>query len=482
MRGDSPALIGAVVFASVACTRQSVPSAVDDASYALDADAETSSTLGWARRYGGADRDFPIALTVDTSRELFVATSTSSSLVDFGAGSIPCDAPCIVLAGVDARGRTAWSRAYAPRSSASAVAFEADVGGGLFLAGNLFADADLGGPGLVAPSCTSVDRPDAYVARLDVDGYTLWAKRFGDCDVQTASALAIDGTDAVLAGTFQSTIDFGLGPLHAVGARDVFLARLDAGGSVAWSKGFGGVGSASVANVVADVAVDSAGEAVTTGSFEGTIDFGGGASSSAGGADVFVAKLDAAGNHVWSARFGDGADQRGLGVAIDPSGDVVVTGRMRGRCDFGGGELVSDAGDGAFVVKLRADGAHVWSKVFGANDARPTRAAFDAQGDVLLCGEFSGVIDFGGGSLDSGGPSSRAMFLAKLDRDGAHLWSRAFGGASGSAFGAGIVVDSLGDAVVLGGLTGTLDLGAFFGTASFTDEGGGDVFLAKLAP
>ena len=100
------------------------------------------------------------------------------------------------------------------------------------------------------------------------------------------------------------------------------------------------------------LAVDASDYIVLTGSFEGVLDCGGGALTSAGGKDAFVAKLDPLGNHVWSARFGDADDQEGKGVAVDASGSLFVTGEFSGAIDFGTGVHVSTGDADIFVARL----------------------------------------------------------------------------------------------------------------------------------
>ena len=54
-----------------------------------------------------------------------------------------------------------------------------------------------------------------------------------------------------------------------------------------------------------------------------------------GGYDIFLAKFDPAGTHVWSRRFGDIDDyQEALSVATGPSGVVVIAGYFRGDGGF----------------------------------------------------------------------------------------------------------------------------------------------------
>lgn len=88
------------------------------------------------------------------------------------------------------------------------------------------------------------------------------------------------------------------------------------------------------------VDTDGSGNVLLTGTYRGSVDFGGGPLVSAGGGkDVFLAKFDAAGNHLWSGGFGDWWDDVGYGVTVDATDNVIVTGTSRNQIDFGLGPL-----------------------------------------------------------------------------------------------------------------------------------------------
>ena len=99
---------------------------------------------------------------------------------------------------------------------------------------------------------------------------------------------------------------------------------------------------------------NTSGNATITGEFQGTVSFGGAALVSAGGQDAFVVKLSGLdGSHLWSERFGGSSTDSGRSVAEDASGNAIVTGSFRDTVDFGGGALTSAGGADVFVVKLR---------------------------------------------------------------------------------------------------------------------------------
>jgi hypothetical protein len=102
------------------------------------------------------------------------------------------------------------------------------------------------------------------------------------------------------------------------------------------------------------VAVDRDGDVLLlTGSITGDIDFGGGPRMSLGKVDLAVAKFDPSGNHLWSQRFGGPQDDIGAGLAVDPLGNVLLTGNnLGGGLDFGGGVLPNAGSRDIFVASL----------------------------------------------------------------------------------------------------------------------------------
>jgi hypothetical protein len=142
--------------------------------------------------------------------------------------------------------------------------------------------------------------------------------------------------------------------LTAAGGDDVFVAKLDPTGAPIWSKSFGDEFDQQATNV----ALDAKGQPVVVGTFASTIDFGGGTLTSTGGqadsgANIFVAKFDTAGNHLWSRGFGGPAGQTPSALAVDSTGAAILTGTFNGTIDFGGNPMMNTGGTDVFLAKLR---------------------------------------------------------------------------------------------------------------------------------
>ncbi len=274
---------------------------------------------------------------------------------------------------------------------------------------------------------------------------------------------------------------------------------------VSWSRRFGGTGD----DRVAAVAVDGAGNSIVTGKYVGAVDFSGtGTVASAVHTsvsylgtptpDLFVAKHDAAGNHLWSRSYGnDGSGENGLGLATDTAGNIYVVGVVANginvaRVDFGCTTAdYQGAGLNAFVLRLDAEGRCAWVRFLGGNYLETARSiAVDGAGNVYVAGSFESAVNFDGqdplyaspfrrvarGTLGPiyNGPSSSDGFVMKYGPSGAVQWVRRFGGTSVDGA-TSLSIDRTDNGVVL---TGTFYEGGDFedsdGTSKLALVGQGD--------
>jgi hypothetical protein len=262
--------------------------------------------------------------------------------------------------------------------------------------------------------------------------------------------------------------------------QDGFLVKYSSTGAHVWSKRFGGAGY----DQGTGVAVDGSGNVVVVGTFEGTIDLGGGAFASAGGRDMFAAKYSATGAHLWSKRFGGTGHEDVRGVAVDGSGDVFLTGQFLGTIDFGGPPLTSAGYDDIFLAKLSGvGGTHSWSRRMGSSSAPDAGygVAVDGSGNVAITGYFAGSnADFGGGQIVA---QMYDIFVARYSSTGAYLSAGRCGDPAGqfdNQYANGIAFSG-GNVFITGHFLGTLDFGAG-GRATSTPFGASDAYLANVGP
>jgi hypothetical protein len=288
-------------------------------------------------------------------------------------------------------------------------------------------------------------------------GDVLWAHQLGDASDQTGRRVAAGPDGSVfLGGHFYGAIALGDDAIVSEDGVDIFLARLDGDGTPIWTRPIGGDGDNDGA---VRIAADPEGGVVLAGSFTGTVDLGGGPFSSPNDDDAFVARYDGAGNHLWSKHYDTTASEKVLAVALDPlNGDVLLAGNDSGPVDFGGGDVAFAGGLDGFVVRLDPSGNHLWSRGFGGPFGDfITSVAVDDVGRVAFGGGARTGIDLGEGLEPHQGDGSRDAFIALYDQRMMPIWAHTFPDPGEEEV--GHVVDDGSGVVFSGSFESSIDLG-----------------------
>jgi hypothetical protein len=350
-----------------------------------------------------------------------------------------------------------------------------DTIGDVVVAANLVGSVDFGtGPVQAQGNTASI-----VVAKYDCMGTPMWTKLFGmplSPSGDVPFAITTDALNAILiTGYFTDSIDFGCGALQGDVGTTGFILKLDASGACVWSKRFGGLNGGGITNEGQGIAVDSANSVLVAGLFRGTNNFGGGPIMSTGNGDLFVLKLDAAGNFGWVKDFGAIGGLVPARMTMDAGGNLILCGmNENASLNFGGGPLSQSS---MFLAKLDPTGGYIWAESVGNMNA-PTYCyglATDGSGRSLVGGEYFGSPNFGGGPL-SPGP---AVFVAGFSPAGAFLFSHAGLPTMGMLPDVGAVaVNKNGNGLFVGDFVTTINLA---GPALMT-TGGRDMFVLELDP
>jgi hypothetical protein len=309
-----------------------------------------------------------------------------------------------------------WSEGYGDGSGyQGGHAIAADPGGEIVVAASFAGTIDFGGGPLVSAVPEEMFDTDVALVKLTADGAHVWSKAFGAGGKQRATDVAVDAAgNIVIAGTFDTTLDFGAGPLSGGPG---FIAKLDPSGSLLWAKGI------STDNAIY-AALDGAGSIFVAVGCKAGDDFGGGPLAVAGLTDACVIKLDPDGAHVWSRALGGPSYDFPTDVAIGPAGEVVVVGGFKESIDLAGS--IKSAGDfDAFVARLDDGGAPLWGRGYGGPGTdEATGVVWSADGPIVT-GHFIGDVNFGGGGI---GGIGHAGFVVGLNDGGKHRFSTSFRG------------------------------------------------------
>jgi hypothetical protein len=317
-----------------------------------------------------------------------------------------------------------------------------------------------------------------------------WAKRIGGTTADKGNAIVSDASGNVYTiGSFEGAIDFNPGPGAAVlisnGNADVFVEKLDASGNFAWVKRIGGTG----ADYGNSIAIDGNGDLYIIGSVIGTVDMDPGTAVlnyTSAGEDVFIEKLDAAGNLIWVKEIGGSGYEYASKIKTDAANNIYFSGQINSVTDFdpgaGAALLTPVLSTDGFFAKWDAAGNYMWAKQLSV-DQSYLRAPFmdvDAAGNVYATGNFRNSVDLdpGAGMSNFTSNGMEDYYALKLDASGTLLWAHTFGGTS-IDFGNSIAADGSGNAYITGTFSGSID---FDPGAATNDLIGGlaDVFIQKL--
>jgi len=346
-----------------------------------------------------------------------------------------------------------WAKSFGGTGTDYGCAVAADTNGNIFVTGYFTGTANFGGADL-----TSAGGWDVFLAKYSPSGAHLWSKRFGGTGDERPYSIALDASGNIFLGG---------------GLPGGSLMKLSPQGDIQWTAGAG--------VSVNSVAVDSQGNLIATGYYNGTVPWISPWASY--GEDSVLMKFSPIGTLLWAKTFDTtGGSDHGSGVTVDkrinpvtglPYDNILLSGFIgSGGLDFGGGTMILTGG---YLAKFSAAGTHIWSKQCGPGTVRPQVVAVDSNGDVAVSGDFRFQTDFGGGNIL--GTSGYNMFVAKYSgSDGSYRWARSMLN-SYITEPSSITVDAQNNVILAGYFQSTCDFGnQSFSTISLSNYNG---FLAK---
>lgn len=370
----------------------------------------------WAKKMGSISASsggaFAEAITLDISGNVFIA-GIFWATVDFDPGSgtnnlTSCSFPSTSFADgfilkLDASGNFILARqlkAYYSEIRIHSIAI--DNFGDVYTTGSIKDSVDFD-PGI--GSYVLEAGFGIFVLKLNNLGNFLWAKKMGGnipTHTDSGQSLALDAANNVyVAGYFGDIEDFdpGTGTFYLASTyRNGFISKLDPLGNLLWAKKIGN----DTGDVFAlSIAIDNSDNIYTTGYFSGPQDFDPGigvySMSDYGNYDIFIEKLDPAGNFVWAKGVGSSGQDYSASIAVDIIGDIYTTGFFQDTADFdpsaGVYNLISTTSSSGYLYKLNASGDFVWAEHIDGPSYGGS-ITVDANGSVYSTGYFATIIDY----------------------------------------------------------------------------------------
>ena len=307
----------------------------------------------------------------------------------------------------------------------------------------------------------TVEDFDFWILKLDAENNIQWSKTFGGSEDDRGNDIlqTKDGGFAILGYSTSSNLDV---PGNA-GSQDFWMIKLDANGTISWSKTFGYLG-ADFGTTLLQTADNSY---LITGVLDVTASGGQGNSRNSqrhAGGDIWAIKLSENGDLQWSKYFGGSFTDAPFGIVETEDHNFIIA----GSSDSADVDISNNNGSYDFwVLKITSNGSLLWERSFGGSEIDEARAITATNdGNFIIVGDTRSAdkdVSNNNGAAD--------VWILKMNLDGNLIWERTIGGSSFDV--ARSVARAQDNGFIISGSSRSLNEG-------FTNQGQNDALLLKI--
>jgi hypothetical protein len=323
---------------------------------------DPSGNFLWVKQFGGPNAEWCTSLKIDASGNIYCAGSFYNCTGDFdpgpGSSTLTAVGTDMFIVKLNASGNFVWAKRIGGSGDDELQGLDVDASGNVYYTGYFQSTADFN-PGASVNNLVSAGGEDGFVAKLDVNGNYVFAKRIGGTgnDYTNSANLSSSG-NLIIGGGFASTCNFDPGvsnyTLTATGSYDGMIASFNTSGNFQWIKPVG--------DFVLHLDLDAFDNIYVQGNFNTTMDADPGPSvvsfTSVGSSDLFIGKYNPTGNFMWAGQIGGSSYEDGWEICADNSGSVYSLYIFSTTVDFdpnsGVVNLTSFGFQDAAILKLNA--------------------------------------------------------------------------------------------------------------------------------
>ena len=311
----------------------------------------------WAKSIGEDGNDAGQSIHTDAANNVFVSGYFQSATITFGVNILTNSSnkgtSDIFIAKYNATGNVVWAKSAGGTSYDFGTGISNDANGNVLLTGYFKSPVLTLGDITLKNATPDGTVSDIFVAKYDPLGNVLWAKSAGGSTDDGSNSISTDASGNIyIAGYFQSTaITFGSVTLTNTGSYDIFIAKYDASGNVAWAKNVWGDSY----DYATGVCTDATGNVFLTGYFQSkTITFGSTTLTNENDgsiSNIFIAKFDSLGNVIDARSAGGTGDDESNAISIDAIGKPHIAGYFQSPAiSFGSSNLTNSGSSDIFIA------------------------------------------------------------------------------------------------------------------------------------
>lgn len=366
--------------------------------------------ITWQKCLGGSENEsianFPYAsIQQTTDGGYIVAGYTESNDGNVSGNKGNTD---IWVVRLDGTGNILWQRCLGGSGYEFGASIVQTTDGGFVLAGiTTSTDGDVSGNQYGAA---------VWIVKLDGTGNILWQRCLGGSSIDWPYSIQQTADGGYIVAGYTESNDGDVSGNH--GGKDAWVVKLDGSGNKVWQRCLGGSGT----DMAYSIQQTADGGYIVAG---GTDSNNGDVSGNHGGADAWVVKLDGAGNKVWQRCFGGSDVDIAFSIRQTTDGGYIFAG---GTNSNNGDVSGYHGGDGdIWVVKLDSAGNKLWQRCLGGSGIELWLSSVEQTSDggyvvIGTTGSNDGNVSGNKGLWD--------VWVVKLNSTGSLVWQKCLGGTS----------------------------------------------------
>lgn len=207
------------------------------------------------------------------------------------------------------------------------------------------------------------------------------------------------------------------------------------------------------------IATDAAGNFIVAGPFVGPLTLGSTIIPNQGGFDIFIFKMNAAGEIIWQFTAGTAGFESIRSIKALKNGDLIICGNLSGTLNFLNSSFEdANGGNEFYVARISTDGQVIWKSYFGLQGSGEILDMDVYENDnIVVGGRFSGSINPQGNNLLSN--SKMEPFWAGFNALGECKYTRTSTAATQAANTIERIAAKGNKIYVSGTISGTLTIG-----------------------
>ena len=331
----------------------------------------SSGTKQWTKQLGTSTADSGLGVTVDSSNNIYVTGHTYGGL-DSNTNSGGHD---IFLVKYNSSGTKQWTKQLGTSSNDRGYGVTVDSSNNIYVTGHTYGGLD---------SNTYSGGKDIFLTKFNSSGTKQWTNQLGTSSNDEGFGVSTDSSGNIyVTGNTNGGLD---GNTNS-GNLDIILVKYNSSGTRQWTQQLG----SSENDYGQGVTVDSSDNIYVTGHTLGGLD----GNTNSGESDIFLVKYNSSGTKQWTQQLGTPTYEGANGVTVDSSDNIYVTGNTRGKLDTYSG------GSDTFLVKYNSSGVKQWTQQFGTSSSDfGIGVTVDSSDNIYVTGNTWGGLD---GNTNSGG-------------------------------------------------------------------------------